>query len=86
MPDQAPEKTNPPVSEETKINTTRKQQPHDPGSQAKMPHEKDQSVGETSKQPAPEIAQAHADLKRGLVDTDARATDGRPKGSKQPAN
>ncbi|GAB2816903.1 hypothetical protein GCM10027276_17480 [Comamonas piscis] len=83
MPDKDPH--TPPNSEETKVNTTRKQQPHDPGTQAKMPHEKDQSVGETSQQPSPEMEQAHTDLKRGLVDTDARAPDGRPKGSKQPA-
>ena len=85
MPDQAPEKTNPPASDKTKINTTRKQQPHDTGSQAKMPHEKDQSVGETSPEPSPEMEQAHTDLKRGLIDTDARAPDGRPKASKPSA-
>ncbi|MEJ5152362.1 hypothetical protein [Comamonas sp. MYb396] len=85
MPDQTPPTNNPPASDKTNVDTTRKQQPHDPGSQAKMPHEKDQSVGETSQEPSPEMEQAHADLKRGLVDTDARAPDGRPKGSKHPA-
>lgn len=78
-------KPDPQPSDETKIDTTRKQHPADPGTQAKMPHEKDQSVGETSSEPAPEMEQAHADLKRGLVDTDARGADGRPKGSKPTA-
>lgn len=72
----------PQPSEGTKINTTRKQHPDDTGAQAKMPHEKDQSVGEVSPQPSPAMEQAHADLQRGLVDTDARGVDGRPKGSK----
>lgn len=72
----------PQPSEETKINTMRKQHPDDTGAQAKMPHEKDQSVGEVSSQPSPAMKQAHTDLQRGLVDTDARSVDGRPKGSK----
>ncbi|MGE8448866.1 hypothetical protein ACQYWY_01400 [Comamonas sediminis] len=75
---------NPPPSEETQINTTRKQHPQDPGVHAKMPHERDQSVGEVNPEPSPPIEQAHQDLKDGLVDTDERAADGRPQGSKKP--
>ena len=81
-----PTTPDPQPSEETKIDTTRKQHPQDPGQQAKMPHEKDQSLGEVSNQPSPEMEQAHADLRRGLVDTDARAPDGRPKGDKAAAS
>lgn len=77
-----PKKPDPQSHETTEIDTTRKQHPSDSGAQAKMPHEKDQSVGEVSDQPSPEMAQAHADLKRGLVDTDARGVDGRPKADK----
>jgi hypothetical protein len=35
------------------------------------------------RQCSPEMEQAHNDLKRGLVDTDARASDGRPLGSRR---
>lgn len=80
-----PKKPDPQAHDTTEIDTTRKQQPSDSGAQAKMPHEKDQSIGEVSEQPPPEMEQAHADLKRGLVDTDARAVDGRPKGDKTAA-
>ena len=72
-------------SQETKVDITRKQSPNDPGSAAKLPHERDQSVNMTDGNPAPEMEQAHKDLKRGLVDTDARGADGKPLGSKKPA-
>lgn len=36
----------------------------------KLPHEHDESVGSTGGVPSPEMQQAHADQKRGLVDTD----------------
>ncbi|WP_291586296.1 hypothetical protein [Comamonas sp. UBA7528] len=67
----------------TTINTTRKQQPSDPGA-AKLPHERDQSVDMTDGKAPPEMKQAHQDLKRGLKDADARGTDGKPLGSKIP--
>ena len=55
---------------ETTINTTRKQQPSDPGAAAKLPHERDQSVDMTQDTPHPEMKQAYSDLQRGLKDTD----------------
>ena len=68
----------------TTINTTRKQQPSDPGAAAKLPHERDQSVDMTDGKAPPEMKQAHQDLKRGLKDADARGADGKPLGSKIP--
>lgn len=41
-----------------------------------LPHERDESICATDPTPQPEIAQAYADLKAGLVDTDLRATPG----------
>lgn len=41
----------------------------------------DPCLGMTRDEPHPEMAQAHRDLKKGLLDTDARAKDGRPLGS-----
>ena len=73
-------------SSETKIDTTRKQLPSDPGNAAKLPHERDQSVNMTDGKPDPDMKQAHKDLQRGLVDTDARGADGKPLGSKKPTS
>ena len=66
------------------IDTTSPQDPNDPGDAAKLPHERDQSVNTTNQTPSPEMQQAHRDLQKGLVDTDARGADGKPLGSKQP--
>ncbi len=68
---------------ETTINTTRKQQPSDPGAD-NLPLERDQSVDMTDGKAPPEMKQAHQDLKRGLKDADARGADGKPLGSKIP--
>ena len=67
------------------IDTTRPQKPSDPGAQGKLPHERDQSVNMTDQTPSPDMQQAHRDLKNGLVNTDARAADGRPLGDDVPA-
>ena len=69
---------------EAQIDTTRAQQPDDPSAAAKLPHERDQSLGATSDVIHPEMKQAHDDLKNGLKDTDARGKDGRPLGAKPP--
>ncbi len=46
--------------------------------------DQDPALGITSSEPQPEMQQAAKDLKKGLVDTDARGKDGRPLGSKRP--
>ncbi len=50
----------------------------EPGAGAGMalPHERDESVGNTAARPDPVIAQAQRDLEAGLVDTDLRGTPG----------
>lgn len=78
--------TPPPNSAEVQITTTTKQKPSDPGNAAKLPHERDQSVNMTDGEPSPEMKQAHKDIERGLVDTDARGSDGKPLGSKKPTS
>lgn len=70
---------------DVEVDTTSQQTPSNPGSSAKLPHERDQSIGATRKDPHPEVQQAFKDVKRGLENTDARGTDGRPRGSKKPA-
>lgn len=79
-------KAKPTPDPETQVTTTSKQHPHDPGKAGKLPHERDESVNMTDGAPAPEMQQAHADLQRGLVDTDARGADGKPLGSKKPTH
>lgn len=71
-------------SRETRINTQRPQRPSDAGNQGKLPHERDQSVAVTAPKPTPEMQQAHRDLQKGLVDTDARDADGKPLGEDVP--
>lgn len=68
---------------ETKINLTQGDSTPSPGHTALLPHEKDQSLQATEPNPHPEMKQAHQDVKSGLVDTDARAKDGRPLGSRR---
>ncbi|WP_284337922.1 hypothetical protein [Comamonas sp. NoAH] len=80
MPKSPPQSINP----ETQIDTTRRQTPGDPGASGKLPHERDQSVNMTDQTPSPDMQQAHRDLKKGLVDTDARGTDGKPLGDDVP--
>lgn len=41
-----------------------------------LPHERDESTSSTAEEPRDVICQAAIDLKRGLVDTDMRATPG----------
>ena len=48
----------------------------DDGSQALVPHERDQSPGYTDSKPPEVIRQAKDDLDQGLVDSDLRATPG----------
>lgn len=69
----------------TEVDTTTPQSPNDPGHTGKLPHERDQSVDATDAKPDPTMKQAYSDLKKGLVDTDARGASGRPLGSKAPA-
>lgn len=61
------------------------QPPHAPGDapndrttdpRPAMPHERDESAGNTAAQPDPVIRQAAQDLADGQVDTDLRATPG----------
>jgi hypothetical protein len=42
----------------------------------RLPHEHDESVGQTAQQPDPVMVQAKRDIDAGLVDTDMRATPG----------
>lgn len=70
---------------QVRIDTTTPQLTDAPGNEAKLPHERDESVDMTKKTPHPEIQQAHRDLKKGLVNTDARAADGRPLGDDVPS-
>lgn len=67
------------------INTQRKQHPHDPDAASKLPHERDQSLDMTDDTPDAVMEQAHQDLKKGLVDTDARDANGKPVGHRRPA-
>ncbi|MFT3814370.1 MAG: hypothetical protein QM740_13480 [Acidovorax sp.] len=67
------------------MSTTTKQRPGDPGENAKLPHERDQSTDVADGAKHPEMQQAYEDVKRGLADTDARGKDGRPLGQKKPA-
>jgi hypothetical protein len=46
------------------------------GTQLPLPHERDQSTGQTDPRPHKVIRQAKADIDKGLVDTDLRATPG----------
>ena len=41
-----------------------------------LPHERDQASDSTASAPDPVMKQAHEDLKKGMVDTDMRATPG----------
>lgn len=67
-----------------RIDTTQAQKPSDSSNAAKLPHERDQSVNMTDQAPSPEMQQAHRDLQKGLVDTDARGPDGKPLGDDVP--
>ena len=73
------------ASQAPHINTQRKQRPSDAEAASKLPHERDASIDMTAPQPDPVMQQAHRDLKKGLVDTDARAADGTPLSSRRPA-
>ena len=68
----------------TAVNTQAPQTPSDSGHQAKLPHERDQSVNMTDAEPSAAMQQAHRDLRQGLVDTDARGADGKPLGDDVP--
>jgi hypothetical protein len=46
------------------------------GTELPLPHERDQSTGQTDPQPTEVMRQAKRDIDRGLVDTDMRATPG----------
>lgn len=73
-----------PTAPSSQVDTTTPQQPSDPGAAGKLPHERDQSVNMTDQTPAPKMQQAHQDLQKGLVNTDARAADGTPLGDDVP--
>ena len=66
------------------VNTQAPQTAADTSAQAKLPHERDQSINMTDAQPCAHMQQAHQDLQRGLVDTDARGADGKPLGDDVP--
>ena len=65
-------------SSETRIDTTKPQGPQDASAAPKLPHERDQSPDASGRVPQPAMRQAAKDLKKGLIDTDARGKDGRP--------
>lgn len=69
--------------DEAKVNLTKKGDAMAPGNESLLPHERDQSLHSTGGIERPEIKRAHDDLKKGLIDTDARAKDGRPLGSRR---
>lgn len=69
--------------DEAKVNLAKKGDLSTPGNESMLPHERDQSMHPTGGIAHPEMKQAHIDLKKGLVDTDARAKDGRPIGSRR---
>lgn len=69
--------------DEAKLNLAKKGDVNAPGNESQLPHERDQSLHATDGRIHTEIEQGHNDLKRGLVDTDARAQDGRPLGSRR---
>lgn len=46
------------------------------GERPALPHERDESAGDTAAEPDPVIQQAARDLQQGQVDTDLRATPG----------
>ncbi len=69
--------------DEAKVNLRKKGDAGAHGNESQLPHERDQSLHATGGNVQPEMEQAHNDLKRGLVDTDARAGDGRPLGSRR---
>ena len=69
--------------DEAKVNLAKKGDASAHGSESMLPHERDQSLHSTSENVHPEMELAHNDLKKGLVDTDARAKDGRPIGSRR---
>lgn len=71
-------------SPEPQIDTTKPQTPADPGVASKLPHERDESINMTDQTPSTDMQQAHQDLQRGLVDTDARGADGKPLGDDVP--
>jgi len=79
-----PDRRPPSSPVETQVDTTRQDKPGDPANQAKLPHERDESIDMTDDKVDPEMKQAHSDLARGLEDTDARGADGKPLGSKKP--
>lgn len=70
---------------QVRIDTTTAQPADAQGNAAKLPHERDESVDMTNQTPHPQMQQAHRDLKKGLVNTDARAADGRPLGDDVPS-
>lgn len=73
-----------PPNAEPQVDTTRPQSPDDPDHAAKLPHERDQSVDMTHGAPSGKVQQGYRDLRRGLVDTDARDPQGRPLGQQRP--
>ena len=48
-------------------------------------HGRKEDAAAAQDEPTPKMQQAYEDLKKGLVDTDARGASGRPLGSKAPA-
>lgn len=73
-----------PNAPQAAIDTQTAQHPDDASNAAKLPHERDQSVNMTDQAPSPAMQQAHRDLQKGMVDTDARGADGKPLGDDVP--
>ena len=67
-----------------RINTTKPQPTDAQGHEGKLPHERDESVVMTNQTPSPKMQQGYKDLKKGLMNSDARAADGRPIGDDIP--
>lgn len=71
-------KNSKPKIKQASIDTTKPQNPTAPSESAKLPHERDESPDSAGHAPQPVVEQAAKDIKKGLVDTDARGKDGRP--------
>lgn len=66
-----------PIDPPRSVDTTQRENGK-PNQAPKLPHERDESVDMTHGAPSEAMQQAHADLERGLQDTDARDASGRP--------
>jgi hypothetical protein len=68
--------------DEAKVNLRKKGDSRAHGNESQLPHERDQSLHATGGNVHPRWSKPTT-TSRGLVDTDARASDGRPLGSRR---